>query len=196
MTPEEIAHSERYDARSDWHRDQRVLKLRWGTVRRWLELAKRLNMPKEDVTSRLLGLYFELSLERRSWVSSQALAGLLVPGATAHMVALELAENRNGQVVFLDVERTVNESKMRRDVGLRALPAKRARDLEGQLDKVHVALRAVSMPVNEANAGTIQVLRARAADRTILARWKNALLSRFPHIETLQDLNAHWERFA
>lgn len=196
MSPEEIARSERYETRSKWHRDQRVLKLRFGTVEKWKKLANRINLPVERAIFVLLELYLDLTLRRQPWLSAQELAKRLAPAATPWMVHFGLAENRNGQVVLLDVERTVNESMMRRTTGLRALPARRARDLGLSLLKLHEQCRGTQMVASGNEQQVLELLRSRAADRTILAAWKKALLSNEqPRVETFADLNRTWPRW-
>ncbi len=202
MTPEEIARSERYELRSKWHRDQRVLKLRFGTVEKWKKLASRLNLTVEHAVFVLLELYLELTLTRKPWLSVQELARRLAPSATAWMVHFKLAENRNGQVFILDVERTVGESQVRRDIGLRALPAKRAHDLASSMLSLAGQCRGQdeARPLHHAQGNeqqVIELLRARANDRTILDAWKRAMLStERPRVETFADLNRTWARWA
>lgn len=180
-----------------WHVGQRRLKLHFKTLEKWKSLARKLELPEDFVISQLLQLYFSMTLERRTWLSGPELAKVLRPGAAAYMGALQLAENRNGQVVLLDVEATVNESLMRRNVSLRSLPAVRARDLAGGLRKMFEQVTGIDWSPGESDQRTIELMRARAADSEILKRWERALLSHgVLQVRTLQQLNQTWERWA
>jgi hypothetical protein len=176
----------------NWHRDQRVIKLRYGTIQKWKQLATLLGLDENRTVRILLDLTADFVINRRIWLSGQELSKRLAPGAAAHMASLGLAENRNGQVVLLDVERTVNESLMRRDNGLKQLPAVRARDLAGTMRKLYESARGFSFEERDDDQRTLELLRARASDKVILERWQRAILSSFPPVKTFADLNRTW----
>jgi hypothetical protein len=177
----------------NWHRDQRVIKLRYGTIQKWKQLATLLGLDENRTVRVLLDLTADFVINRRIWLSGQELSKRLAPGAAAHMAALGLAENRNGQVVLLDVERTVNESLMRRDNGLKQLPAVRARDLAGKMYRLYEEARCRDYIASADDQRVLELLRARASDKVILERWQRAVLSNgFPPVKTFADLNRTW----
>jgi hypothetical protein len=172
-----------------WARDQRVIKLRYGTIQKWKQLAVQLGLDENRTVRVMLDLTADFVMNRRTWLSAQELSKQLAPGATAHMTSLGLAENRNGQVVLLDVERTVKESLARRDVGLRALPAVRARGLGTLLAALHLEVRGKPYPEQPTDEWALDLMRASHKDSAILEAWKNALLSaRYPPVNSYADL--------
>lgn len=181
----------------NWHVNQRMLKLRVGSIAKWKTLAARLELPVDRVVTAMLDLHLELTLARRTWLSAQELAKRLAPGAAAQLAALGLAENRTGQVVLLDVERTVNESLMRHDNGVKRLPAVRARDLAGKMRELYANARGPELEERDDDQRVLELLRARAKDSEILERWKRAVLSNgFPRVQSFADLNRTWAAHA
>lgn len=180
-----------------WHRDQRVIKLRYGTIQKWKQLATQLGLDENVTVRKMLDLTADFVMNRRIWLSAQELSRQFCPGAAAQMAALGLAENRNGQVVLLDVERTVNESLMRRENGLKTLPAVRARDLAGKLRTAYENARGGGFEARDDDHQVLELLRARASDAEILKRWQRAVLSNgFPPVRAFADLNRTWGSWA
>lgn len=181
---------------STWAKNQRTIKLRYGTIQKWKQLAVQLQLDENLVVRKMLDLTADFVINRRAWLSAPELAKRLAPGAAAYMQALNLAENRNGQVVLLDVERTVNESLMRRNQGLRKLPAVRARDLAATMRQVYEDSRGGGFKERDDDQAVLELLRARAADSEILARWKRAVLSSgLSPVRSFADLNRSWSRW-
>lgn len=180
-----------------WQQNNRMLKLRVSSIAKWKRLALLMEQPVDRIVTGLLDLHLEMSQARRTWLSAQELAKRIGPGASAYMGSLGLSENRNGQVVVLDVERTVTESLMRRAVGLKQLPAVRARDLAGRLRTIYENSRGGSLEPREDDQRVLELLRARASDRVITDYWKRAVLSNaFPPVRSFADLNRTWSTWA
>lgn len=181
----------------NWHQDQRTIKLRYGTIRKWKQLATQLGLDENRTVRVMLDLTADFVINRRTWLSAQELAKTLSPGAAACLAMLGLAENRNGQVVLLDVERTVKESLMRRANGLKQLPAVRARDLAGKLRRIYEGARGGGFEERDDDQAVLELLRARGSDAEIERRWKNAVLSNALNpVKSFADLNRQWNAWS
>lgn len=179
-----------------WHLERKMLKFRWGNVSKWRRLGELLQRHPPDVIAEMLEMQMDLMMRRKTFLLIADFDARLGAGAAALCCRLELAHRTEGIIIFRDVARTVAESLMRRNVGLRSLPANRARNLLERLMRLHVHTRGVAYHLEGNELKMLEVLRARAADRTIMARWRAALLSQFPRVRSLRGLVHHWNAFA
>jgi hypothetical protein len=180
-----------------WARDQRVIKLRYGTIQKWKQLATQLGLDENRTVRVLLDLTADFVINRRIWLSAQELSKQLAPGAAAHMASLGLAENRNGQVVLLDVERTVNESLAPRQRAEAALPAVRARDLGTLLAALHLEVRGKPYPEQrDRRVGSRPAAREPQGLRRFSRRGKMHCSRRYPPVNSYADLDSHPEPFS
>lgn len=170
-----------------------VLKFRFGSVLLMERAARELGRP--ELAWSLFTLQVDLIMRRMTSVKLTEAEKTLGRGVPALCCQLGLARRDTHWLTFLDVEKTVHESLMRREVGLKKLPATRSKNLHHKLADMHSTTRGRALQYDEHALAVIEALRARATDREICRRWSLALLSRLPKVQTLSDFSKHWNAF-
>jgi hypothetical protein len=171
-----------------------VLKFRLGSVLLWEQAARELSRP--ELAWGLFTLQVDLIMRRATSIKLTEAERILGRGVPSLCCRLGIARRDTTWLTFLDVEKTVHESLMRREHGLKKLPATRSRDLVLKLGKLHLAARGSSLDHTSDDERSIEALRARAPDKEICRRWQVGLLSRLPKVKTIGDLFKHWNHFA
>lgn len=167
-----------------------VLKFRFGSVLLWEQAARELGRP--DLELALFKFQVDLIMRRMTSVKLTEAEKVLGRGVAALCCRLGIAKRDTTWLTFLDVEKTVHESLMRREHGLKKLPATRAANLYGKLADMHSTTRGRALEYDDNALAVIELLRARAADKEICRRWRLALFSRLPKVQTLSDFLKHW----
>lgn len=167
-----------------------ILKFKFGSVLAWERAGAELERP--ELPWALFTLQVDLIMRRMTSIKLTEAERVLGRGVPALCCRLGIARRDTVWLTFLDVEKTVHESLMRRAQGLRALPVTRSRNLMLKLSQAHLATRGGSLQPSADDQRAIEALRARASDKEICRRWQLALLSRLPKVRTLSDFLQHW----